>query len=148
MPDVNLVVSERLRVVNVGGRTTFQIRLRNYGTKEATNLKLTASLSKNLKAVETAKLPAGLEGRNPIGSDGKPDEHTVVFLDAQEQGIKKLAPQKEIVMGITVEVTGADPKVATCKVSVTHDDVADADAFEDMARVNVIPSRTTQASGP
>ena len=147
MPDVNLVVSERLRVVDVGGRTTFQIRLRNYGTKEATNLKMTATLSSNLKAVETARVPEGFFGSNPIGSDGKPDDHTVVFLDAQGHGIKKLGSQQEIIMGITVEVTGADPKVASCKVSVTHDDMTD-DPFEDMARIKVMPSRTTQVSSP
>ena len=49
MPDVDLVVSESKRVVDVGGTTTFQIRLRNYGTKDATNLLVTANLSKNLK---------------------------------------------------------------------------------------------------
>ena len=57
LPDVDLVVSERLRVVDVGGKTTFQIRLRNYGTKEATNILLTATLSKNLKAMEAGRLP-------------------------------------------------------------------------------------------
>ena len=36
MPDVDLVVREKRRVVDVDGTTTFQIRLRNYGTKEAT----------------------------------------------------------------------------------------------------------------
>ena len=49
MPDVDLVVSESKRVVDVGGKTTFQIRLSNYGTKEATNLLVTATLSENLK---------------------------------------------------------------------------------------------------
>ena len=40
MADVDLVVSERQRVIDVGGTTTFQIRLRNYGTKDATNILL------------------------------------------------------------------------------------------------------------
>ena len=43
MADVDLVVSERQRVVNVGGTTTFLIRLRNYGTKDATNILLNGS---------------------------------------------------------------------------------------------------------
>ena len=137
MPDVDLVVSERLRVVDVGGKTTFQIRLRNYGTKEATNLKLTATLSKNLKAVQTAGLPSGIEGTTAPGKDS----NEVLFVDEKGNGIKKLGPQQEIIMGITVEVTGAEPKVATCKVSVTHDDLADP--FDDMARINVTPSRFT-----
>jgi uncharacterized repeat protein (TIGR01451 family) len=142
MPDVDLVVSERLRVVDVGGKTSFQIRLRNYGTKEATNLKMTATLSKNLKAVETAGVPAGIEGRAVPGNDG----NEVMFVDAMGNGIKKLGPQQEVIMGITVEVIGGEPKVATCKVSVTHDDITDP--FEDMARVKVMPSRSIQASSP
>ena len=48
MADVDLVVRERRRVVDVDGTTTFQIRLRNYGTKEATKLQVTAKLSDNL----------------------------------------------------------------------------------------------------
>ena len=47
--DVDLVVSESKRVLDVGGKTTFQIRLRNYGTKDATHLLVTAKLSPNLK---------------------------------------------------------------------------------------------------
>ena len=47
--DVDLVVSESKRVVDVGGQTTFHIRLRNYGTKEATHLLVTANLSPNLE---------------------------------------------------------------------------------------------------
>ena len=48
MADVDLVVRERRRVVDVDGTTTFQIRLRNYGTKEATKLQVRAKLSDNL----------------------------------------------------------------------------------------------------
>ena len=47
--DVDLVVSEAKRVVDFGGQTTFQIRLKNYGTKDATHLLVTAKLSPNLK---------------------------------------------------------------------------------------------------
>ena len=54
MPDVDLVVSESKRVLDVGGTTTFQIRLRNYGTKDATNLLVTANFSKNLKFANKA----------------------------------------------------------------------------------------------
>ena len=60
MADVDLVVSERQRVVDVGGTTTFQIRLRNYGTKDATNILLNGIISKNLKPVNSA-VPSGFE---------------------------------------------------------------------------------------
>ena len=45
MADVDLVVSESKRVLDVGGMTRFMIRLRNYGTKEATNLQVRANCS-------------------------------------------------------------------------------------------------------
>ena len=59
MADLDLVVSERQRVIDVGGKTIFLIRLRNYGTKDATNIRLSATVSKNLKVTGTFDVPAG-----------------------------------------------------------------------------------------
>ena len=132
----DLVVSERLRVVDVGGKTSFQILLRNYGTKDATNILLTAILSKNLKAVGTAGCPQGITGL--FTGD------QVKFVDNDGGGIKKLGPKKEMTMWLEVEVTGEDPQVATCKVKVTHDGLPEP--FEDMARVKVMPSSRTHPS--
>jgi uncharacterized repeat protein (TIGR01451 family) len=141
LPDVDLVVSERLRVVDVGGKTTFQIRLRNYGTKEATNILVTATLSGNLKPIEVAHSPTGINGE--VAQDNK-----VIFVDAQGNGIPRLGPQKELLMGIVVEVTGADPPVAICKVTATHDDDKSGPALEDQARIKVMPSGHSRPSGP
>ena len=62
MPDVDLVVSETKRALDVDGTTTFEIRLRNYGTKEATNLQVHATLSENLKVTERRGRLEGSEG--------------------------------------------------------------------------------------
>ena len=59
------------------------------------------------------------------------------------QGIDKLGPNKEMVLGILVKVKGPEPKLATCRVSVIHDDLPDGNKFEDMAGVKV----TTQRRG-
>jgi uncharacterized repeat protein (TIGR01451 family) len=139
MPDVDLVVSERQRVVDVGGKTTFQIRLRNYGTKDATNIQMTAKLSKNL-AVEGKAVPAGAG----IEMWSKDDE--VKIGDEQGHGIARLGPGKEILMGIEVKVTGPEPMLATCRVSVTHDDLSEP--FEDMAGVKVMTSRRPPGGSP
>ena len=48
-----------------------------------------------------------------------------------------------MILGIVVTVTGPDPKLATCRVSVVHDDLPDGNKFEDMAGVKV----TTQRRG-
>ena len=126
--DVDLVVSESKRVVDVGGQTTFQIRLRNYGTKEATHLLVKATLSPNLKFKRAGSVPEG------VSIEEKDNE--VKF-----QRIDKLGPGKEMILGMLVTVTGPDPKLATCKVSVIHDDLPDSEKFEDMAGVKVTSQR-------
>jgi uncharacterized repeat protein (TIGR01451 family) len=133
MPDVDLVVSEAKRVLDVGGTTTFQIRLRNYGTKEATNLQVTANLSKNLK-VEKA--------------GGGPKDVKVAMTTEQDavkfDEIAKLGPGKEMTLSVLVRVVAEDPKLATCRVVLTHDDMSDR--FEDMAAVKVTSTRRTAAA--
>jgi uncharacterized repeat protein (TIGR01451 family) len=128
MPDVDLVVSESKRVVDVGGTTIFQIRLRNYGTKDATHLQVTATLSKNLKFEKAGG------GSQDLQVAYSKDENAVKFIE-----IDKLGPGKEMILGIVVSVQGPEPRLATCKVSVTHDDLTDK--FEDMAGVKVTTSR-------
>jgi uncharacterized repeat protein (TIGR01451 family) len=126
--DVDLVVSESMRVLDVGGETTFQIRLRNYGTNEATRLLVRANLSANLKFVKAGSASGDVE---IVAKD-----NTVIF-----QGIDKLAPNKEILLGILVTVTGPEPRLATCRASVVHDDMRDDDRFESMAGVKVTSQR-------
>jgi len=133
MPDVDLVVSEAKRVLDVGGTTTFQIRLRNYGTKEATNLQVTANLSKNLQAESAGG------GSKDIKVAMSAEKNAVKFAE-----ITKLGPNKEIILGILVRVVGEEPKLATCRVSVTHDDLTEP--FEDMAGVKVTTARRAAAA--
>ena len=128
--DVDLVVSESKRVVDDGGQTTFQIRLRNYGTKDATHLLVTANLSPNLKLEK-----AGSRSQDVRIQENK-QENGVMF-----DRIDKLGPNKELILGIVVSVTGPEPKLATCKVSVVHDDLPDGNKFEDMAAVKVTTQR-------
>jgi uncharacterized repeat protein (TIGR01451 family) len=140
--DVDLVVSESKRVVDVGGSTTFQIRLRNYGTKDATHLQVTANLSPNLKFKE-----AGTgAGSREVQVQHHEKDNAVKFVE-----IDKLGPGKELMLGVLVTVDGPEPKLATCRVSVTHDDLPDGNKFEDMAGVKVTTQRrgaATPAAGP
>jgi uncharacterized repeat protein (TIGR01451 family) len=124
--DVDLVVGESKRVLDIGGQTTFQIRLRNYGTKDATHLLVTAKLSPNLEFVKAGGRAQYVDVKRI------PQESVVMF-----QGIDKLGPSKEIILDIVAKVTGRDPKLATCRVSVIHDDLPDGNAFEDMSGVRV-----------
>ena len=133
MPDVDLVVSESKRVLDVGGTTTFQIRLRNYGTKDATNLQVTANLSNNLEVVNAGG------GSTDVKVARSPDKHAVKFDE-----INKLGPGKELILGVLVRVVGDEPRLATCRVFVTHDDLTER--FEDMAGVKVTSARRTAAA--
>jgi uncharacterized repeat protein (TIGR01451 family) len=134
MPDVDLVVSEAKRVLDVGGATRFLIRLRNYGTKEATNLQINATLTDNLEVQE-----AGGGGSQDVIAQKNENKHGVVF-----DQISKLGPGKEMTFGIVVKVVGDTPKLATCKVVLTHDDLSDR--FEDMAGVKITNGRRTAAA--
>ena len=125
--DVDVTVSERKRMIDVGGETTFQIRLRNYGTKEVTHLGVTAKLSQNLEYVS-----AGVRSHD-VGVRFRSQDNAVHF-----QRIATLGPGKEIILGVTARVTGSAPKLATCRVSVTHDELPEGDKLEDMAGVKVM----------
>lgn len=127
MPDVDLVVRERRRVVDVDGSTTFQIRLRNYGTKEATKLIVSAKLSENLIVDQTA---------------GGPEEAAYFNPETKEVKwpvIDKLGPGKEMILAIKVKVTKSQPRLGTCRVTIQHDELTEP--LEDMAGVKVTESR-------
>lgn len=133
IPDVDLEVTERQRVVDVGGTTHFQIALRNKGTKEATNIHLWASVSKNLKVTGGLDVPQDLQF---VGSK----EGEVVLQDKNDpkRGIATLGPGRELVLGIEVKAIADKPESAFCRVFITHD--ALADPFEAMARVRILPA--------
>jgi uncharacterized repeat protein (TIGR01451 family) len=133
MPDVDLVVRERRRVVDVDGTTTFQIRLRNYGTKEATKLQLRAKLSENLVVTDVA-------GGPQEDAYASPQRDEVKFPI-----IERLGPGKEMLLGIKVKVTKPEPKIGTCRVYLLHDDLSEP--LEDMAGVKVTESRRA-STGP
>jgi len=135
MPDVDLVVSEQKRVVDVGGKTTFQIRLRNYGSKEASHVQITAKLSDNLQ-VEAAG-----GGSSDIKQHLSPDGHELKFSE-----IEKLGAGKELVLGVLVKVLADNPRLGTCRVMVAHDDLPQP--IDDMAAIKIPSSRRASAAGP
>jgi uncharacterized repeat protein (TIGR01451 family) len=142
MPDVDLVVSERQRVVDVGGKTWFLIRLRNYGTKEATNLILKGSVTSNLKITDlrcSDGVPSDIEAQQ----QEKGDQVLFVRKGSDAAAIPRLGPGKEVVIGVEVTVTAAAPRFATFHVTATHDDLSGT--YEDMAGVKVLPPSSRPA---
>jgi hypothetical protein len=92
-----------------------------------------ADLSKNLEFVDAGG------GSKDVKVARQPQDNKVKFDE-----IPKLGPGKEMVLGILVRAVGEDPKLATCKVSVIHDDLTDR--FEDMAGVKVTTARHAAAA--
>lgn len=136
MPDVVLAVTERQRVIDVKGKTVFLIELQNLGTKEATNILLSATVSKNLSVTGSFDQPAGLEFRK--NKDGH-----IVLQDSGGGGIKRLGPGKKLVMGLEVEAAAPDPNAGTCRVQVKHDELPDG--VDAMAAVKILPPSSASA---
>ena len=128
---VHLSVSEGNRIVDVGGQTLFQIRLRNQGTKDATHLLVTADLSRNLQFVTGG----GMSQKSTVTV--RPRENALTF-----QRIEKVGPGEEVILGFVARVTDPNPTLATCRVSVTHEDLAEGEKLEDMAAVTVVPKKS------
>ena len=63
MSDVTFDVSEKRRVIDVDAETTYVIKVVNSGTKEATNLLVSAVLPANVKPGPTS----GTEEERPDG---------------------------------------------------------------------------------
>lgn len=126
LADVTFNVSEKRRVVDVDGTTTFVIRVSNTGTKEATRLLISAMLSGNVVPTETL-IPGSEEVAQHNATENK-----VVFPP-----IPRLGPGKSMEMGIRVKAT--KPGIATCRVFLTHDELPEK--LDDVAAFKVMPTR-------
>jgi hypothetical protein len=64
-----------------------------------------------------------------------PQGTTVLF-----EQIDRLGPRKELVLSVLARVTGAEPKLGTCRVFVIHDDLPESEKIEDISGVKVTPA--------
>jgi uncharacterized repeat protein (TIGR01451 family) len=129
LADLEFEVLEQRRVVEVNGITTFAIRIKNIGSKDATKLLIRARLSKNIEPIEI---------RNGAG-----DHIQAQFNPALRQldfpPIDRLGPCKELVMGIKVKANAKG--LGTCRALLRHDDLDDNHALEDMAAFKITALR-------
>jgi uncharacterized repeat protein (TIGR01451 family) len=105
---VELIVTEDLRVLDVNQVTDFKIRLRNTGTKEATNIQVNADLTANLTAVQTAG--------TDLNASADPTGTKIVFPP-----LERLAPGTEVVLGIRAKAKA--PGLASARVFCGHQDL-------------------------
>jgi len=106
---LNFDVVERTQALDIGEETEFEIRVRNTGSKDATKLLISATISDNLEFVRTSGTdkPAERDPKAPT---------TLLFPT-----IDRLPPKGDLPLTITVRAT--KPGVANCKVSLMHDDL-------------------------
>jgi uncharacterized repeat protein (TIGR01451 family) len=131
MADIDLNITERKRVLDVGETTIFDVRIKNIGTKDAKNLQIRAFLSKNILPDKTA----GIDGVDEVPYNNQTGELVFPQIDS-------LAPGRQIDLSILVKAL--EPGAAVCKVTLYHDDLADPkDRLEDKTQARVMgPSGT------
>lgn len=119
MADLDMQLTEELRVLDVGQETVFYIRIRNLGTKEATAVQVRARLSPNLEVVQTG------------GTDDKAvlDGETVVF-----PLIERIPRGGDLALGIRVKAKAAGR--AQCRAFVSHKELV-GEPLEDVTHATI-----------
>ena len=113
MADVQFEVVERTRALDVGEETDFEVRVKNNGSKDATKLLISAKVAENLEIVGAS----GTEEPAKV----KPNDKTELLFPP----IERLAPKGEMTLSIRVRALDK-PGVATCRVSLMHDDLGNS----------------------
>jgi uncharacterized repeat protein (TIGR01451 family) len=124
LADVTFDVSERRRVIDVGGKTVFVIKVVNSGTKDATGLLVSATLSEAIKPGQTYGTDQGARYSKA--------ENKVVFPK-----IERLGHGKSLELGIEVEAIKNG--LGVCRVSLTHDELSEK--LDDVAAFKITATR-------
>lgn len=127
LADVDLLVSENRRYIDVNDSTTFVIKVVNRGTADATNLVISGKLTETILPVETS----GTESQVTWSAS----EATLKF-----PLIERLGPGKMMELGI--KVRGVKPGAAFCRVFLLHDGMkGKEEQLDDVAVCKVMASR-------
>ena len=130
MADFEMEILERRRVIDVADTTAFQIRIKNVGTKEATQILVSALLSKNIDPLETTN---GTDDRSQ--AQWSAEKQTLVF-----PAIERLSPGKDVILKIKVKAK--EEGLATCHIFLLHDELKDpAQALQDMSHFRITAPR-------
>jgi uncharacterized repeat protein (TIGR01451 family) len=131
LADFEFEVREERRVVDVGDTTMFSIVIKNIGTKDATNVLVSAWYSKN--TIEPIETKNGTDDRTQAKYN--PETQQILF-----PAMERLGPGKEVVLGIRVKAIAKG--VGICRVGLMHDDVTTQDErLEDLASFKITTAR-------
>ena len=109
LPDVRCDVTEPRGVLDIGEETKYRIILTNQGSKDATNLAVTAQLSQQLEVLGVSGAGSSETSQSP--TDGKAVLPTV----------PRLAPGGKV--ELTVKAKGVKAGQGSCQVEFMHDDL-------------------------
>jgi beta-lactamase regulating signal transducer with metallopeptidase domain len=122
--ELDLQISQKERIIDVGSKTHYDIVIKNSGTKEATKLSLVGTLSKNLKILKRFGIDQG---------EFKFKPETGEFLWPP---IDRLGAGQSITLSMEVQATSSGP--AGCHLYLGHSELApDAAMIEDVITTTV-----------
>jgi RNA polymerase sigma factor (sigma-70 family) len=127
LADLDLDVVEERRMVDVDNFGWFRIRIKNTGTKDATNVLARAALSKNIEPIEVRA-----DDGQPVQANWDPARRLMVFPP-----VGRLGGGKEAVLAIKVSAKLIG--LGTCRVFVRQDD--QEDTLEEMAAFRITGAR-------
>jgi uncharacterized repeat protein (TIGR01451 family) len=128
LADLDLEVTEKRRVVDVGDTAVFSIKITNRGTKEATQVLVSGFLSKNLAAREV-----DIENNGEVGYSEATGEIRFPKID-------RVGPGKSTTVNVKVQALPS-PGLATFRVQLVHDDLKEG-KLEDIGSFRITPART------
>ena len=117
MAALNFHVSDVNDPIEVGGQTSYEIRITNQGTKAATNVQVVALLPEELK-------PTGGEGPARFAID----EQRVLF-----EPLPQLAPKADTVY--TIKTQAVEPGDLRIQVQIATDEIREPITKEESTRV-------------
>ena len=119
--DLDMTIDESRRVFDVNDTTTLTIRIKNIGTKDATNLRLRGKHTDQIKVIKTAGTDA-----QAVYHPDKVGEFTFPLIEKLDRG-------QTLNLGIMVQ--GVMPGQATCRVYLMHDEIVQP--IEDLSQVRI-----------
>ena len=114
---VNFQIADKTGPIEVGGQSTYEIRVSNQGSKAATNVRIAAMVPRELKLVSAD---------GPVRY--KIEAQRIIF-----EPLKSLAPKSDVTFSITAQALAAgDLRV---QVQLASDDLRDPITKEENTRV-------------
>lgn len=131
--DIGIRMDTSARVIDIGDTTVYELQIKNYGTKEATKILLSGTLTTNLKVI----------GATGTDEDIKysPKDGRFIF-----PMIDRLPPNGTLTLSIEAEAVGRGK--GTCRVSLDHADLPHGEGASEENLIHAVANTTITGEGP